>query len=116
MTATGGFASTSDRAIKDEIQNASYDACQTIFDNVDAETYVRKDVLGTRLGFIAQEMQTNAPPEFANLFGMQYGSSEPLLSLDYSRRVCVLWGTCKKTPDAPGGFRSQGQEEKCGIR
>ena len=85
----------SDRAIKDDVQNASLDDCKNIFENVDVKTYVRKDISGTRLGFIAQDIQTHAPPEFANLLGMQYGANEPLLSLDYSRLVCVLWGVVK---------------------
>jgi len=95
VTATG-YASTSDRSIKDEIKNASLDACKNIFDNVDVKTYVRKDLPGTRLGFIAQDVEENLPDEFANLLGMQYGGDEPLLSLDYSRLVCVLWGVCKQ--------------------
>jgi len=94
LTATG-YASTSDQSIKNEIQDASLDDCKHIFDNVNVKTYVRKDVSGSRIGFIAQDVQTNAPAEFANLLGMQYGGDEPLLSLDYSRLVCVLWGVCK---------------------
>ena len=94
MTATG-YASTSDRSIKDEIKNASLDDCKNIFDSVDVKTYVRKDISGTRLGFIAQDVEENLPDEFANIIGMKYGGDQPLLSLDYSRLVCVLWGVCK---------------------
>jgi len=94
VTATG-YASTSDRLIKDEIKNASLDDCKNIFQHVDVKTYVRKDVSGTRLGFIAQDVEENLPPEFANVIGRQYGGDVPLLSLDYSRMVCVLWGVCK---------------------
>ena len=66
-----------------------------IFQSVDAKTYNRTDIPGERIGFIAQDIQKKIPPEFANLLGMQYGGDRPLLSLDYSRLVCVLWTICK---------------------
>ncbi len=66
-----------------------------IFQNVDVKTYNRKDVSGQRIGFVAQDIQQCLPPEFANILGSQYGGDTPLLSLDYSRLVCILWMVCK---------------------
>jgi len=94
VTATG-YASTSDRSLKDGIRTASLDDCLAMMRRIDAKTYVRKDVPGHRIGFIAQDFQESVPPEFANLLGMQYGGDEPLLSLDYSRISCVLWNVVK---------------------
>ncbi len=94
VTATS-YTSTSDEAIKEDIQNASVEDCMKIFQSVDAKTYVRKDISGPRRGFIAQDVQSHVPDEFANILGMQYGGDTPLLSLDYSRMVCVLWTVCK---------------------
>ena len=54
----------------------------------------RKDIPGQRIGFIAQDVEGNLPPEFANIT-MRYGGDMPLLSLSYDRLVCVLWGVCK---------------------
>jgi len=94
VTATG-FTSTSDRRIKQDIQDASLDECATILASVDVKTYTRTDAPGQRIGFIAQDIQEHLPPEFANIIGMQYGEDEPLLALSYDRLVCVLWGACK---------------------
>ena len=89
------FTSTSDRRIKSDIQDASLADCTTILENVDVKTYVRTDVPGQRIGFVAQDIQEHLPAEFANILGMQYGGDEPLLNLSYDRLVCVLWGACK---------------------
>ena len=94
VTATS-CTSTSDEAIKENVQNASLVDCMNIFQSVDVKTYNRTDVPGQRIGFIAQDIQQHLPPEFANLLGMQYGGDEPLLSLSYDRLACVLWGVCK---------------------
>jgi hypothetical protein len=77
VTATS-YTSTSDKAIKDNVQNASLEDCMKILQGVDAKTYTRTDVPGQRIGFIAQDIQQHLPPEFANLLGMQYGGDEPL--------------------------------------
>ena len=94
ITATS-FASTSDEAIKENVQDASIEDCMDIFQHVDVKTYNRKDVAGQRIGFVAQDIQQYLPPEFANVLGMQYGGDMPLLSLSYDRLVCVLWAVCK---------------------
>ena len=93
VTATS-FTSTSDQAIKENVQNASLEDCTRVLQDVDVKTYTRTDVPGQRIGFIAQDLQQHLPPEFANIMGMQYGD-QPLLVLSYDRLVCVLWGACK---------------------
>jgi hypothetical protein len=93
VTATS-FTSTSDQAIKENVQNASLEDCTRVLQDVDVKTYTRTDVPGQRIGFIAQDLQQHLPPEFANIMGMQYGD-QPLLALSYDRLVCVLWGACK---------------------
>ena len=88
------YTSTSDRSVKADITIADPLVCLNLLRNVDAHTYVRKDMPGTRLGFIANDIQDNIPDEFANLIGVQHGTT-PLLTLDYSRLVCVLWQVVK---------------------
>ena len=94
VTATS-FTSTSDQAIKGNVQNASLEDCTRVLREVDVKTYTRTDVPGPRIGFIAQDLQQHLPPEFANIMGMQYGGDRPLLALSYDRLVCVLWGAVK---------------------
>ena len=67
-----------------------------IFEATEVKTYTRTDVEGKRLGFIAQDIQKNKPKDIDNLVFMSYQQDQPLLALDYSRLVAVLWGVCKK--------------------
>ncbi len=89
------FTSTSDETIKENVKDASIEDCMEMFQKVDVKTYNRTDAAGQRIGFIAQHIQQYLPPEFANVLGSQYGGDMPLLALDYSRLVCVLWAVCK---------------------
>jgi len=91
------YYSSSDRALKTDIQDASLQSCQHVFDAVSVKTYERTDLApGKRIGFIAQDVQSSAPPEFANLWGTRPGADgEELLTIDYSRLVTVLWGVVK---------------------
>jgi len=72
-----------------------------VFDALEAKTYERTDLPGPRIGFVAQDVQGAAPPEFANLWGTRPGgdaeetADAPYLTIDYSRLVCVLWGVVK---------------------
>ena len=87
---------TSDEKIKKEIENASLEDLQSIFDSADVKTYTRTDVPGKRLGFIAQDVQAKMPKDLSNLVFMTYEQDQPLLALDYSRLAAtVLWGVCK---------------------
>ena len=113
LTATQ-FASTSDIKIKDNIQDASLDNCMALLNNVNPKIYNRTDMPGspTRLGFIAQDLESHIVPEFANLLGVQYGGAEPLLTVDYSRLCCVLWGIVGGLQAARDTSRCPGSEKK----
>jgi hypothetical protein len=92
------YFSSSDERIKTSIQDASLEACQQVFDAVQVKTYERTDLAGKRIGFIAQDIEASSPEEFANLHGTRPGgetADAPLLTIDYSRLVCVLWGVVK---------------------
>ena len=83
--------------IKRNIQDASLDDCMAVFHSANPKTYERNDMPGSsRLGFIAQDLESNLVPEFANLLGVQYGGPEPLLTVDYSRLCCILWNVCRQ--------------------
>jgi hypothetical protein len=99
ITAANYFSS-SDRALKTDIQDASLEACQEVFDAVEVKTYERTDLApGKRIGFIAQDIEQSLPAEFANLVGTrpsgETADAGELLTLDYSRLICVLWGVVK---------------------
>jgi hypothetical protein len=88
------YFSSSDRALKSDIEDASLQSCQEVFDAVEVKTYERTDLApGKRIGFIAQDIQQSLPAEFANLVGTRPAGE--LLTLDYSRLICVLWGVVK---------------------
>jgi hypothetical protein len=91
------YFSSSDRSLKSDIEDASLQSCQEVFDAVEVKTYERTDLApGKRIGFIAQDVEQSLPAEFANLVGTRPGpDGEELLTLDYSRLVCLLWGVVK---------------------
>ena len=93
------IAQTSDRRIKDQTEDASLIDLQAIFDSTEAKTYTRTDVEGKRYGFIAQDVQAKTPKDITNIVFEQGGEGgddeNPLLAIDYSRLVTVLWGVCK---------------------
>ena len=67
-----------------------------IFDAVTPKVYERTDMPGQRIGFIAQDVQSSAPPEFANLWGTRPGADgEELLTIDYSRLLTIAWAQLK---------------------
>ena len=90
--------STSDESIKSEFQDPSADLLK-IFDGAEVYSYVRDDMPGQRrVGFKAQEIQEHLPEEnkISNLVFMDYSRGTPLLALEYSRLVTVLWCQCKE--------------------
>jgi hypothetical protein len=102
-------AQTSDRSIKENVQDASLDDLQAIFDSSEVKTYTRTDgVEGKRYGFIAQDVKSQLPSDISNIVfetrvptpeGEEPGAM--LLALDYSRlSSSVLWGVCKKQQQA----------------
>ena len=89
------FTSTSDRSIKENIQDANLDTIQGVFDAIEVKQYERIDVPGKRLGYIANDFKAVLPEEYGNIVQMEYSTGNPLLSLDYSKVGCLLWGVCK---------------------
>ena len=89
------FVTSSDVAIKENVEDVDAGAAMAMLDAVTARTYQRTDIPGDRIGFIAQEVQANAPTEWANLVSTQNG----LLALDYSRFVPILWSICRNQED-----------------
>ena len=65
--------------------------------------YIRTDIAQPRIGFIAQDLAAVCTNEFACIVGRLQSADmpaeeideEPLLTVDYSRLVTVLWGVCK---------------------
>ena len=66
---------------------------------VRAKTYLRLDMAGTgsRLGFIAQDVEASCPSAWGNLVGTaqyareQGGTGAEIRTLDYARLTAVLW-------------------------
>ena len=85
---------TSDEKIKSDYKNVSEDLIK-IFDGAEVYSYKRDDMGNRRIGFKAQEIQSNVTDDICNLVFMNYERDQPLLALDYSRLVTVLWGVCK---------------------
>ena len=101
-TIHGTFVNSSDRRLKTDIAPADYEKCQALFDAVDVKSYRRIDTETdqSRIGFIAQDIQTNAAPEWQNLvrpflFEQEDETRVERLGLDYARLSCVLWGVLK---------------------
>jgi hypothetical protein len=79
-----------------------YGKCQALFDAVDVKSYRRLDTETdqSRIGFIAQDIQANAAPEWQNLvrpflFEQEDETRVDRLGVDYARLSCVLWGVLK---------------------
>ena len=89
------FTSTSDRSIKTNIHDANLETIQGVFDAIEVKQYERTDVAGKRLGYIANDFEAVLPEEYGNIVQKVYSSGNPLLSMDYSRLSCILWGVCK---------------------
>ncbi len=90
---------TSDESIKENIENASLGELQSIFDAVDVKTYTRTDIPGSRVGFVAQDVEAAISEEskLQNIVHPIYSNKAPLLGLDYARLAStVLWGVCKQ--------------------
>ena len=93
------FGAASDRSLKDNQQDASTEECLSMLRQVSAKTYERKDLpgSGSRLGFIAQDVEAACPPLWSNLVSTtQYKWSEApegadIKVLDYARLTSVLW-------------------------
>jgi len=49
-----------------------------------------------RVGFIADDVKAVLPETWTNIVGSKALNDDEYLTLDYSRLVCVLWGTVKE--------------------
>ena len=94
-----GYGSSSDRSLKGSIHDASTEDALHLLRTVSAKTYDRKDLpdSGSRLGFIAQDVEAACPPSWSNLVSTtQYKWSEApegadIKVLDYARLTSVPW-------------------------
>jgi hypothetical protein len=99
-----GTSNASDSRLKSVPVDANTQDSLNMLKTVSARTYERIDKpgSGTRIGFIAQEVEASLPAEFANLIGrVKYSANseeeEPMeiLTVDYARLVAPLWQCCK---------------------
>ena len=94
-----GHGDASDRSLKGDAQDASTGDCLNMLRQVSAKTYLRLDMPGTgsRLGFIAQDVEAACPSTWSNLVGTtqytreQGGTGAEIRTLDYARLTAVLW-------------------------
>ena len=96
-----GCSSASDQRLKTpNPPAASTDDAIAMVKAVEARTYSRLDLPDTgmsRLGFVAQEVQSACPSAWGNLISRAEHSTEPggaqteILTLDYARLTAVLW-------------------------
>ena len=99
-----GLTAASDRSLKDDIQDASTEQCSSMLRQVSAKTYTRKDLTndGSRLGFVAQDVEAACGPLFSNLVSTttykwsQAPEGAENKVLDYARLSAVLW-TCTRS-------------------
>ena len=64
---------------------------------VTPKTYLRNDLQGqSRVGFIAQDIESAIPPEWTNLVGESVNDAgQTIKGLDYARLTAILWSVCK---------------------
>ena len=96
-----GFGNSSDRCLKTHDPPAASTAdAIALVKAVEARTYSRLDLPDTtasRLGFIAQEVESACPSAWGKLVGtVQYskesgGAETSIKTLDYARLTAVLW-------------------------
>jgi len=98
VTATG-YASTSDSRIKENIEDVSTDDAMDVLKAISAKTYKRTDTGSeSRIGFIADDWVQNTPPEWSNIWSVDYTTG--MFQLDYARISAVLWTCCQEQQKA----------------
>ena len=95
-----GHGDASDESLKSTPVDADMDVCINIVKNVSARHYSRLDMTpATRIGFIAQEIQSALPVEYDNIISKApdgTGADErEILTLDYARLTAILWQSTK---------------------
>ena len=94
-----GHGDASDRSLKGDAQDASTGDCLDMLRQLSAKTCQRIDLPGTgsRLGFIAQDVEAACPSAWSNIVGTaqyareQGGTGTEIRTLDYARLTAVLW-------------------------
>ena len=89
----------SDQSLKSYAKAASTEDCLSMLRQVSARKYQRINLPGTgsRLGFVAQEVESACPSAWSNLVGTAQYAKKPgeaetsIKTLDYSRLAAVLW-------------------------
>ena len=95
-----GHGDSSDRKLKDNIEDASTSDALNVLKSVSARTYTRNDLhedVSSKLGFVAQEVAAALPDEWGNLVNTDGHSDElgQIMTLDYGRLTAVLWQSCR---------------------
>ena len=92
------FHTSSDASIKTSVETVSTEAAMAMLKNVEARTYRRTDIenQGSRLGFIANDVESNCPEEWGNLVATVNAKDGQILGLDYARFCPILWAICQK--------------------
>ena len=101
----GDPSSLSDTRLKRNQIVVPGDQLTQIFNEIETKEYdliVGNDIDGTelpterRVGFIADDVQAAIDGSgWSNIVSSKMKNNEDFLTLDYSRLVCVLWGTVK---------------------
>jgi hypothetical protein len=99
VTFHNGLVNSSDACLKSNPVDASTQDALAMLKAVSARTYERTDLpgSGSRLGFIAQEVEQAIPGSWGNLVGSttvaseRGGAEQEIKTLDYARLVCCLW-------------------------
>ena len=92
------LAQTSDRNVKDAIENLPMGECLTLLQGVSARKFIRTDLgedaekVERRVGMVAQEIESVMPSYWTNI--VHSGETK---SVSYDRLVCVLWNCLKDT-------------------
>ncbi|CAE7356026.1 unnamed protein product [Symbiodinium sp. KB8] len=92
VIANYGFQNLSDSRVKTDIEEADTDELAECFEALQPKWYKRVEAPGKqKIGFIAQEVQAAGKVGEA-LCGRMTDGDQELVTLDYSRMCCVLWG------------------------
>ena len=104
MTFMQGHGNSSDRKLKDSIEDMNENDAIQVLKSVSAKTYTRIDMNDNkkRAGFIAQDFQ-NLPDSLGENFvetvtrriDKDTDNTEEILTLDYDRTSVLLWQCCK---------------------
>ena len=102
VTIHTSLTNNSDASLKSTPVDASTEDALAMLKAVSARTYERTDLSsGSRLGFIAQEVEAACPSAWGNMVGTvqvaasREESGQTIKTLDYARLNAVLWQCCR---------------------